>query len=183
MFFKSKPRSEQPPAPGSSTQQIQGKAAQSSLSPEQRKRRADYSHVVMQAFGAAVAVFMRSKTHRQMRLADIEGIVSPAVSCGQFLLAETTHKQNGLVTPIGVVLWARVSPEIDARIARDLEQPLKLAPSEWSSGDIVWIVEAVGAPPAINKLVQELKETSWKGKTVKMRARDKDNKVAVREIA
>lgn len=158
--------------------------AQGSLLPaEERKHRADYSHALMQAFGAIVAVLMRSKAHRQMSLADIEGIVGPAVVRNQYLLAELPDTQSGLVSPVGVVLWARVSPKIDERIVRDLEHPVKLAPAEWDSGEIVWIVDAIGTPPAINKLMKQLKETSWKGRAVKMRVRDKDNAAIVREIA
>ena len=117
-----------------------------------------------------------------MRLADVENILNPALSRGQFSLAEATYKQSGLIAPIGVVLWARVSSEVDERITRDLERPLRLTPEEWSSGDIIWIVEAVGTPAEVNKLVKKLKGTTWKGKTVKTRTRDKEKRIAVREI-
>ncbi len=55
--------------------------------------------------------------------------------------------------------------------------------AEWSSGDIVWIVEAVGTPAAVNKILKKLKGTTWKGKTVKTRTRNKEKRITVRELA
>ena len=148
MFFKSKTPSEQQPARDASSQDAQRGAAHSSLPLEERKRRADYSHVVMQAFGAIVAVFMRSKPHSQMRLADIERIVAPAVTRGQFSLAEISHEQSGLSISRPdrrCALGPGFTGNRRADFLRDLEQPLNLAPREWNSGDVVWIMEAIGA--------------------------------------
>lgn len=140
------------------------------LSPEEIKRRANYSHNVMQAFGAIIAVYMRSKAHREQRLVDIENIVGPAVTTGQYSLAEATHKQNGLVTPVAVVLWASVSAAIDARISTEPEKPFSLASDEWKSGDRIWLVEAIGNQQVIGTMLQRLQATHWKGRTVKIRA-------------
>lgn len=140
------------------------------LSREEQQRRADYSHGVMQAFGSIVAVYMRSKVHRALRLADIEMFVGPAVTTGQFSLAEATHKQNGLVTPVAVVLWASVSDAVDARISAAPQQPLSLVAADWKSGDTIWIVEAIGDQKMIGTMLQRLQATQWKGRTVKMRA-------------
>lgn len=151
-----------------------------SLPHEEAQRRADYSHRVMQAFGAIVAVYMRSKSHREMRLADIESVVGPAVTTGQFSLAEATHKKNGLVTPVAIVLWASVSDAIDRELSTNPARPLKLAVADWKSGDHVWIIEAIGEQRMLGAMLKQLQASAWKDRDVKMRAREDDGGVAVR---
>src|SRR6266850_2043647 len=94
----------------------------SSLSPEEAKGRADYSHRIMQAFGSIVAIYMRSKTHRELRLVDVENVIGPAIATSQFSLAEAAHKENGLITPVAVVLWASLSDALDQEIAAHPEK-------------------------------------------------------------
>ncbi len=148
--------------------------ASAPLSEEQRKRRADYSHNLMRAFGSVMAIYARSPVHREMRLCDIETLVIPALTTGQFSLAEAAHKQNGLVTPVSVVLWASVSGAIDERITAAPEQPLAFGAADWKSGDIIWIVEAVGDQKAIGETMSRLQTNAWKGRTVKMRTQGED---------
>ena len=143
------------------------------LSPDERRRRADHAHRVMQAFGSIVAVYMRSPAHRNMRLSEIERIVGPAVVTGQFSLAEATHKENGLVMPVGVLLWGSVSLEIDRRLqALKGDAPFTLAPREWKSGDIVWLVEVIGSKTVVDAMLRRQHETSWRGRTVRTRNAD-----------
>jgi len=153
------------------------------LSAEEMKRRANYSHGLVQAFGAIVAIYMKSKFHREMRLAEIENIVAPAVMTGQFSLAEATHKQHGLVTPVAVVLWANVSDQIDARISGQPELPMNLAPPDWKSGKTVWIVEAIGDQKVVGAMLGRLQETTWKGRTVKMRSQGEGGRIVATVLA
>ena len=152
------------------------------LSPEEMKRRADYSHGLLQAFGAIVAVYMRSKAHREMRLCDIETVVGAAVSTGQFSLAEATHKQNGIVTPIAAVLWASVSPAIDARISAEPGKPFALTPPDWKSGETIWLIEAIGDQQMLGSMLQRLQTTVWKGRTVKMRAQGEGGRIVAQTL-
>lgn len=151
------------------------------LSEEDIKRRAVYSHNLMRAFGSVLTVFSRSAEHRAKSLAELEAIVVPAITSGQFSLAEATHRDNGLVTPIAVVLWANVSPEVDARLAAAPEK-LTLEPRDWRSGDIVWVVETVGDKSALTQTLQRQKTGMWKERTVKIRARDEDGRLVVRML-
>ena len=112
-----------------------------------------------------------------MRLAEIEQFVGPAVSTGQFLLAEATRSQNGLVTPIAAVMWASVSAPIDQRLSATPAQPMNLTPADWKSGDIIWIVDAVGDQQTISSMIKKLQETAWKGRTAKMRAQGEGGRI------
>jgi hemolysin-activating ACP:hemolysin acyltransferase len=147
------------------------------------KKRADYSRGLMQAFGSIVAVYLRSPAHRDMRLSDIEKLVGPAISTGQFLLAEATRVENGLVTPIAAIAWAHVSDAVDRRIASDPSQPLSLTVPEWKCGDIVWIVDAVGDQGTIATMFKNLQSTAWKGKKVRMRAQAPAGGIVIHTLA
>ncbi|MGE0022404.1 MAG: toxin-activating lysine-acyltransferase [Hyphomicrobium sp.] len=139
-----------------------------------------YSRGLLQAFGSVVAVFCRSKSHRARALSDIEQVVSPAVMSGQFVLAEATHEKNGLATPVAAVLWASVSDAVDRRLSSG--EPTRLQPSEWKSGNIVWIVDAVGDTRMLNAMVKRLREKQWKGRLVKVRAKGTNGKFTARVV-
>lgn len=153
------------------------------LSPEEKQRRANYSHGLVQAFGAIVAIYMKSKFHREMRLSEIENIVGPAVMSGQFSLAEATHKQHGLVTPVAAVLWAGVSDAIDARLSAQPEQPMNLTPADWKSGNTIWIVEAIGDQKVVGAMLGRLQESTWNGRTVKMRSQGEGGRIIASTLA
>jgi hemolysin-activating ACP:hemolysin acyltransferase len=152
------------------------------LPPEELKKRAAQAKLKAAAFGEVVAVLMRSAPYRATTLAELEGLVVPAVLTGQFSLAEVQSKQNGLMAPVGVVFWALVSADVDQRLSAELNTPIKLAPQEWKSGEIVWVVDAVGDQRVITPMLQGLAKGTWYGKPVKMRVRDKDGRVRVGTI-
>jgi hemolysin-activating ACP:hemolysin acyltransferase len=51
-----------------------------------------------------------------------------------------------------------------------------IKPSEWASGDIVWIIAAAGDPRAVPKLLKQMNETDFKGRRVRLRVRGADGK-------
>jgi hemolysin-activating ACP:hemolysin acyltransferase len=80
-----------------------------------------------------------------------------------------------MVAPVGVVFWARVSPEVDQRLTEKIAtEPVRLQLPEWRSGSIIWIVDAVGEHKVIEAMLTRLLETDWKGQEVRLRARTKD---------
>ena len=137
-----------------------------------------YSRGVFQAFGAIIAVCCRSKSHRGRTLEQIAEVVTPAVISGQFSLAEATNKKDGLVTPVAAVLWASVSEAVDRRLTGGAT---KLQAGDWKSGNIIWIMAAVGDSRTVNAMVKRLREKTWKGRLVKARARnEKSGKSSMR---
>ncbi len=69
------------------------------------------------------------------------------------------------------------------QIFNNIVQPVQLAPAEWRSGQILWIVDAVGEQKVIEAMLSRLVDTEWKGKEVKMRARTKDGSYKVGILA
>ena len=154
-------------------------APQPELSEEQRRKLASASKMVAAAFGEIVSLLMRTPNYKSLPLSDLEWFVVPAVASGQFSLAEAQSKTSGITQPMGVVLWARVSADVDKRLHDGLDQPIRLKPAEWTSGDIVWLIEAAGESRVIEALIKRMRETIWAGRPVRLRARDKDGKSAV----
>ena len=107
----------------------------------------------------------------------------PPLLTNQFTLAEARSKETGLTAPIGIALWARVSKEVDERLSTDLSQPIRLRPDEWNSGDILWLIDAVGPAKIVQALLQRLKSEDFKGQSFKLRARDEAGEPVVKVIS
>ena len=138
-----------------------------------------------QTFAQVVAVLMRDPNFKKLTLADLEWLVLPPLMAGQFRLAHLqqpqpgNEKQPGMLIPVAVALWARVSPAIDKRLSENLDEAVRLQPNEWASGDKLWLMVAAGDPRTVPSFVQQLEKTEFKDKQVKLRRRGADGKVAV----
>jgi len=148
-----------------------------------------------QAFSQVIAVLMRDQAFRQLRLADLEWLVIPPLMCGQYKLAQAPVQQmmaekpevakapeGGVLVPVAVGLWARVSPQVDKRLAETLDKNVQLRPSEWTSGEHLWLMAAAGDRRAVPHFVDQLCKTEFKGKTLKMRLRGADGKITIKTI-
>lgn len=118
-------------------------------------------------FGAAVALFMHSPAHKHLTLAGLEQCLVPPLRLNQFMMAEA-KQPNGQAVPAGLVLWARVSAEVDARLSAAPGYPIRLHPNEWQSGEVYWIVDAVGEAKAVQQCVETLTKTAFREKQFKM---------------
>jgi hemolysin-activating ACP:hemolysin acyltransferase len=134
------------------------------------------------AFAQIVSVLMRSPRYRHYTLGDLEWLVVPALATGQWRVVGAQSKQNGVSFPVAVALWARVSAEVDKKLSENLQVPIRLRPDEWKSGDILWLVDAVGDPRIVPQLLKQLLETSFKGREAKVRAAGEDGKITVRRL-
>jgi cytolysin-activating lysine-acyltransferase len=146
------------------------------LPKDELRRRAAMAKQVSSSFADIVTLLMRSETERNRTLADLEWMVVPAMQTGQFAVAEAQSQETGVVAPLGVVLWAMVSAEVDKRLIAEAGQPMKLAPGEWRSGDIPWIVAAFGDNKVVGQLFEQLSKNVFTKQPAKLRARDKDGK-------
>ena len=57
---------------------------------------------------------------------------------------------------IGIALWANVSEEVDAKIREQAAAeifPVKLTAEEWTSGDIVWLLDVIAPSPKLSAQV------------------------------
>jgi cytolysin-activating lysine-acyltransferase len=184
MAFWSKKReaggSNSPPvAADSSAQPLSQDQPMNVLSAEEQQQRVVASKQQMAAFGAIVSIFMRSPAFRNLPLAELESLVVPAIATNQFLIAEAHSKENGSVTPVGAALWAEVSADVDNRLSMNLGHPLKIAPNEWKSGDIAWLIAVAGGAEVVNSILHQLRKTTFGESPLKLLARDKNGRLAV----
>jgi hemolysin-activating ACP:hemolysin acyltransferase len=169
-------------APAATSQASSESSTASPATEEEQRRRNMLGLRLAAAFSSIVGAMMRSKAHRELKIADLERYVLPAVRTRQFSIAQGQQKGTGMTVPLGFVLWASVSPEVDKKLAAALDKPFDIAPQDWRSGEIVWIVEAVGEPAVTGNILKRLCSTDWKGRTVKYRFRDQSGQVSVRTL-
>jgi cytolysin-activating lysine-acyltransferase len=153
-------------------------ASKPALSPEDAKKRLVASKQMAAAFGEITALMMRSPSEKHHSLADLEWLVVPAIARGQYALAEAQSKETGATAPVGAVLWALVSEDVDKRLS-DLSVPVRLKPDEWRCGDIPWIIQASGDTKILSGLIQQLTQKAFKERQPKMRLRGPDGKATV----
>ncbi len=117
-------------------------AAQAALEDKIRQ----VSQSIAAAYGEIVALLARSPKYRHFSLADLEWLVAPPLLANQFRLVSGKVKgQAGLQVPLGVAFWAFVSPEVAAKLETQQKDGamFRLAPQEWKSGDILWLLDIV----------------------------------------
>ena len=159
-------------------------ADEAPLTPEEQEKHrqaAALSKRISAGLGEIASVFMRSKAHAILPIGQLQTLM-PAIARNQFVTAEARSRENGMSSPIAVVIWATVSDEVDKRLSAEPQKPVNLAPAEWSSGPHVWVIEAVGEPRAVSVLIKRLQDSRWKGQTVKLRARGEDGRASIKNL-
>ncbi|MEM9634464.1 MAG: toxin-activating lysine-acyltransferase [Pseudomonadota bacterium] len=114
--------------------------------------------------GETVGMLLRDPKFRHLSLADLEWLVLPPLAANQVLTMRGKIKdkagiENGLTVPLAIAFWAKVSEEIDRKleVQKEAAAPLRLAPSDWVSGDIPWLVLMSGPDEILPKLEEKLK--------------------------
>jgi hemolysin-activating ACP:hemolysin acyltransferase len=155
------------------------KSEPAELPPEEIKKRAMLAKQVAAGLGEIVSLLVRSPTEKHHSLADLEWMVLPAVTTGQFAVADAQSKQTGVVMPVAAVLWAFVSEDIDRQLSANLNEPFRLKPPDWRSGKIPWIVMAIGDPKVVGTLLQNVSRSVFKDQPAKMRAKGPKGDIVV----
>jgi hemolysin-activating ACP:hemolysin acyltransferase len=173
----SKPGASPRDAAGSSA--TSGTASAQPANAEDARRRAAIATRQSVVFSQIVGLLMRSPHYKHYALSDLEWLVLPALATGQFSVAEAATQRDAPTVPVAVALWASVSPQIDKRLSEDLSAPMRLRPDEWRSGEILWLIAAVGDARMIPSFLKQLCGTAWKGRHIKLRRLDAEGKPAV----
>jgi hemolysin-activating ACP:hemolysin acyltransferase len=133
------------------------------------------SAVKFTAFGEILSLLGRQKPFADMPLGRCAALVGPAVDAGQFLIANAQRKdRSGPSIPVAVVLWARVSEEVDRKLSENLQEPVWLDPQEWTSGEIPWLILSVGPQQAVGTMLKTISQSFNPGRRLKARITDKD---------
>jgi cytolysin-activating lysine-acyltransferase len=98
------------------------------------------SHVL----GEMAWLMTQSLIHKAMAIGDLEWLIMPALIHRQFYIFRDGDR------PVGLALWAKCTPEAEAKLERGMIEPEnRLTLEEWTSGSSVWLVDLI-APFADN---------------------------------
>lgn len=135
-----------------------------------------------QAFLKVVSMLMRAPATRGLTLADLEWLVMPALRNHQAVIAEARDKDGAVTGPIGMVLWATVSPAVDARLSSDFAPIPRLASDDWKSGDIAWVIAAIGPPDVVKAMIEQALTNVVPGGRIKLRTVTSEGALVIKEI-
>lgn len=142
-----------------------------------------------QRFSQIIGVMMRDATFRKLQLAELEWLVLPPLLANQYSVGFATKatgdgkpEAGGPAMPVAMALWARVSPNVDKLLTENLDKSFRLKAQDWTSGDILWLVATAGDKRVLPHFIKQLREKDFKGRSVKMRIRDADGTVSVKQL-
>ncbi|MEX2490606.1 MAG: toxin-activating lysine-acyltransferase [Nitrospirales bacterium] len=95
----------------------------------------------------------------------MEWLVIPALATNQVTTVRGKLKdQNGLTIPLGLALWAHVSDDVNKKLEAQQQAniPFRLAPHDWKSGEIPWLLAVLAPKEVAQALVKKLEETVFK---------------------
>ena len=122
---------------------------------------------ITEVLGEALLVLLNSNAHRlNFFISDIEWLLLAPITKEQFRLYKDAEGK-----PVGLILWAFVNEEVNKRLELGMG---KLAFNGWKSGDTLWIIDLIAPLGGADKMLEELKNTVFKGKQFKYQSVDKD---------
>jgi hemolysin-activating ACP:hemolysin acyltransferase len=133
------------------------------------------------AFGEIVSLLIRSPEHAQLRIADLEWILVPAVTNRQFLIVRAPSPHEVTPLPAAAILWASVSAEIHEMLKQDATKRHTLSVEQRKSGDIIWITDVIGDPLIWNRALDEMHKGMFKSHILAMARRAPDGQLSVIE--
>lgn len=129
---------------------------------------------ITEVLGEALLVLLNSNAHRlNFFISDVEWLLLAPISKEQFRLYKDKEEK-----PVGLILWAFVNEEVNKRLEMGIG---KLGFNEWNSGDTLWIIDLIAPLGGADKMLEELKQTVFKGKKFKYQSMDKDGNRTILE--
>jgi len=120
------------------------------------------ARTVSAVLGEVVWLLTQSPQHKQaFFLGDLEWMAMPPIILQQFRMFYAKDR------PIGVVLWAFVDDEVEARLPSG---NARMRPQDWKCGDKLWIVEVVAPFGGTDEMLKDLKGKVFKDREVRFRA-------------
>ena len=112
-----------------------------------------------EVLGEITWLMSQSPLHKQLFISDLEWLVMTPMLLQQFRLFYDQSK------PIGVVFWASVSEEVEARLGTGSGW---MRPQDWKSGDRLWVVEVIAPFGKAEEMVRDLKKALFEQRKIKV---------------
>ena len=110
-----------------------------------------------EVLGEIVWLMSQSPLHKQFFISDLEWFATTPILLQQFRLFYDNK-------PIGVVFWATVNEEVEARLAAGTS---RMRPQDWKSGDRLWVVEVIAPFGGAEEMVKDLKAKVFPSREVR----------------
>ena len=131
------------------------------------------------ALGQIVTLLAQVPGYQDLKLNDLRWLVLPALQLNQFAVVDGKFPDTGLTQPVAAMFWAWVSPEVDQRLSASQDPMLRLAPPEWKSGDILWVIDVVGDLRVMGHVIEQVRASQWQGRAPKARSRQADGRFVI----
>jgi cytolysin-activating lysine-acyltransferase len=123
------------------------------LTPELMAQIGEMRSKIQVSIGQVLLAMMDLPRYRHITLADFSHLVVNPLLRNRVAIAHKSVTENGQTkvdeeTIAGIAIWASVSPAVDAKIAEQTKAgvfPLRLAPDDWTSGDLPWLLDVIAA--------------------------------------
>lgn len=162
---------------------VAGGASSQAAAADEARLRGETSQRFAAAFGGVIAVLMQAPSFSFYSLLDLKWLVMPALTTGQFSLAQARSKETGELKPIAVVMWASVSDDVDKRLTTEAKTEVHLKSNEWRGGTHLWVVAGVGERSVVANQIRHLRETEWRGHPVKIKVPGPDGTPVVKVLS
>lgn len=124
-----------------------------------------------QAASEILWLMTQTSSHRHFFLADAEWLIFAPIARARFRIY-----RDDKGAPAGCVLWASLSDEVQERVESGAT---RLAPADWTSGDNLWIIDVIAPKGKAGAMVEDMRNTVFKGRRFKFHATDQQGKRAV----
>lgn len=132
-------------------------------------------------FGEFMSILLQSERHRDVTLGTLARQVVPAVLSDQYVLARAVPNVEGAPgTPVGLAYWAQVSEKVSDRMLKG--DDINLAPEDWTSGEIIVVIDMIAAPTVAKQLTQKIRDTVGADKRICALTRTAQGQLTLRDL-
>lgn len=120
-------------------------AGSPALDPELAEKLMALRQRTQSAFAQAVTALMQTPRYRHQSLADLNHLILKPLIKDRLAIA-TAKAGADPQAFVGMVLWASVSDEVDAKIREQAKAgvfPTRLNAGDWASGDTLWLLDVI----------------------------------------
>ena len=106
---------------------------------------------VHETFGKVALAMVALPRYRHLSIAELAPVLLEPLIRDRVALASKGDAEDADALA-GVVIWASVSEEVDAKIREQIKAgvfPVRLAADDWTSGDTHWLLDVIAPTPAL----------------------------------
>ncbi|TZG32925.1 toxin-activating lysine-acyltransferase [Agrobacterium sp. B1(2019)] len=104
---------------------------------------------IFSVFGQVVFALSSVPRYRSQSLSDLSHLVIDPLSHDRIVIAskkEDDGTEETTLAPNAIAIWASVSEDVDVKIVEQVKAgvfPVRLKPTDWNSGQIVWLLDVI----------------------------------------